>query len=122
LTILNNENIDEKVVFYCENMKTDIKGSTAIQCLGGSITYIERYLFLMAFQISENDFIDAQPQQAEQVKRQQSSIEKYICCVCGKEVQKELAHGSLKKYGKVFCSGDCKSQLDSNTETTEIAG
>ena len=37
----------------------EIKGSNAIQNLGGSNTYLRRYLYLNALEIVENDMYDA---------------------------------------------------------------
>lgn len=34
------------------------------------------------------------------------------CCVCGKSVDHGTAAKSAKKYGKVFCSGECKERHD----------
>lgn len=37
----------------------DVKGCTAIQCLGAIHTYMKRYLYQNAFEIVENDMLDA---------------------------------------------------------------
>ena len=39
--------------------KVEMKGSNAIQNLGGSNTYLRRYLYLNALEIVENDVYDA---------------------------------------------------------------
>ena len=49
----------ETVTFVCPLVNSEIKGTTAIQQLGGTITYLRRYLFLMAYEIIENDVQDA---------------------------------------------------------------
>jgi hypothetical protein len=39
--------------------KLEIKGSNAVQALGGAQTYIRRYLYMAMFDITENDTFDA---------------------------------------------------------------
>ena len=34
----------------------------------------------------------------------------YSCCVCGKPITKEFYEGSVKKYGKPYCSGACRDR------------
>lgn len=34
----------------------------------------------------------------------------YKCSVCGKEVDEKIALGSIKKYGKIYCSEKCKDE------------
>lgn len=34
----------------------------------------------------------------------------HVCCVCGKAVSKEIADGSIKANGKIYCSGTCKKK------------
>lgn len=49
----------DSVVFTIPSEKVEIKGSNAIQNLGGSNTYLRRYLYLNALEIVENDLYDA---------------------------------------------------------------
>lgn len=37
-----------------------------------------------------------------------SSEPEYRCSVCGKLIDKKLYDGSIKKYGKAYCSGECR--------------
>ena len=60
LTIVNIDNPDEQIRFYSKNVEAGIKGAQAIQNLGGEQTYQRRYLYLQAYEITENDSIDAQ--------------------------------------------------------------
>lgn len=59
LLIINSENTDERVVFSVPSAKMDMKGSNEIQQIGAVQTYIRRYLYVNAFEIAENDQIDA---------------------------------------------------------------
>lgn len=47
----------------------------------------------------------------EQKKPQEpSSEDKFVCCVCGKEISEKIYNQSIEKYGSPFCSKDCKDQ------------
>lgn len=59
LVIINVDDPNEMVTFECPNADADIKGCTPVQCLGGEITYLKRYLYLNAFEIVEGDVLDA---------------------------------------------------------------
>lgn len=59
LVIVNVDDPNEMVTFECPNADADIKGCTPVQCLGGEITYLKRYLYLNAFEIVEGDVLDA---------------------------------------------------------------
>lgn len=60
LTVFNSEDVDDFIEFETEYIKATLKGSTDIQCLGGTISYIWRYLLLIAYNISDgDDIVDA---------------------------------------------------------------
>ena len=42
---------------------------------------------------------------------------KYYCSVCGKEISKATYEGSIKKYGKAFCSKEC---LEADTKGKQL--
>lgn len=56
LTVINIEKTDEKLFYSSEMVKTTLKGCNEIQALGGVQTYQRRYLYMNAFEISENDY------------------------------------------------------------------
>jgi hypothetical protein len=58
LTITDVEN-GESVKFVMPFEKPEIKGANSVQNLGGSVTYLRRYLFITAFEITEGDEFDA---------------------------------------------------------------
>ena len=59
LTIIDSEKPTDQVVFESPIASADIKGSTPIQCLGGIHTYMKRYLYQNAFEITEPDLFDS---------------------------------------------------------------
>lgn len=58
LTIINIEKPDEVITYESEMVKANLKGCNEIQALGGVQTYQRRYLYMNAFEISDNDYIN----------------------------------------------------------------
>lgn len=59
MTVINAENPAEKVIFTSPMAEASLKGAHAIQNLGAVETYQRRYLYMSAFEIVENDGLDA---------------------------------------------------------------
>jgi hypothetical protein len=69
LEVFNSRKPDEKVVFYSDTAEVEIGkkkdgtgGADRIQNLGGKITYMRRYLMMIAFEIVESDIVDQKDQ------------------------------------------------------------
>lgn len=60
LNIFDFDKPGEKITFNIPYVPSEVKGASEIQNLGGTITYLRRYLFLVAFEITDGDVIDAQ--------------------------------------------------------------
>lgn len=59
LTIIDIEKEESKIIFESDKIEAVLKGTTSIQQLGATHTYLKRYLYLNALEIVENDFVDA---------------------------------------------------------------
>lgn len=59
LTLLDIENPEEKISFQVPVREAEQKGCNNVQNLGATITYLRRYLYLIAFDIVEYDTFDA---------------------------------------------------------------
>ncbi|MCQ2543612.1 MAG: ERF family protein [Lachnospiraceae bacterium] len=60
MTIVNCENPDDKVVFTSPmRYPAPNKGTNEVQTLGSTITYLRRYLYMVALNIIESDGFDA---------------------------------------------------------------
>ena len=59
LVIINAEKVEETIEFTCPVVELSLKGANAIQNLGGTQTYLRRYLYMNALEIVENDEFDA---------------------------------------------------------------
>lgn len=94
LTIINSEKIDEKLEYFSEMVKTTLKGCNEIQALGGVQTYQRRYLYMNAFEISENDYyIDGQ----DNIENQKQDIEQLPFKEDEKEIKENHLIDKLKK-------------------------
>ena len=58
LTIYNSDDKEDFIVFETPFILAEMKSAINIQKLGSSITYIKRYLYMLAFEISDADGID----------------------------------------------------------------
>ncbi len=59
LSIVNTDTPDDRIVFSCPVSTADLKGCHPIQNLGAIQSYTRRYLWMMAFDITEHDALDA---------------------------------------------------------------
>ncbi len=50
---------DDSIVFECPAEKPNIPGANVTQTIGGMVTYLRRYLWMMLFEITEKDEFDA---------------------------------------------------------------
>lgn len=58
LTIIDAEEPNSKVEYVTPTEELELKGCNKIQALGGTQTYLRRYLYMNAFDITENDLFD----------------------------------------------------------------
>ena len=69
LEIINTDNPQETIKYEIPIAELDMKGCNKMQSLGGVQTYARRYLYMNAFDISENDLLDgADPEEVEKEK------------------------------------------------------
>ena len=60
LKIRNVEKPEEDLIYTSPMVELELKGCNKVQALGGTETYQRRYLYMSAFDITENDMFDAQ--------------------------------------------------------------
>lgn len=58
LTLYDSEDPESKLEFGSDVEIASLKGCSSIQNIGGTQTYVRRYLYMMAFEIAETDTID----------------------------------------------------------------
>lgn len=109
LRIVNAEKPEETLEYDVPMRKVDLKGCNEVQALGGSLTYLKRYLFMNAFDITENDQFDCRP------------LNDYACDECGAKFSDIIHSDKLitakvqydqtkKKYGQALCQ-KCREEL-----------
>ena len=59
LKLVNIDNTQETLIFEAPMREAEQKGCNSVQNLGATITYMRRYLYLIAFDIVEYDTFDA---------------------------------------------------------------
>lgn len=59
LTIIDADKVDDKLIFASPMSTAQLKGCHEIQNLGAVQTYLRRYLWITAMEISEHDPLDA---------------------------------------------------------------
>ena len=85
LTFINSENIEEQIIFETPSVISELKGCNAIQSIGASQTYMRRYLYIMAFELSEFDMVNpTDPQENDEEKERQRILKRPI-----NEIEKE---------------------------------
>jgi len=60
LVVCASEKPEDKMVWKTNTAEVALQGGQAIQNLGGKHTYMRRYMFMGAYEISEGDAVDAQ--------------------------------------------------------------
>lgn len=78
LDIINAEKTDERITFLSPMSKASLKGCHDVQNLGAVITYLTRYLYIMAFSIVEHEFLDKKHNPYEEEKTDNKQIQKMV--------------------------------------------
>lgn len=92
----------------------ELKGCTKIQALGGVHTYMKRYLYLNALEITENDMFDAKAGVIEEKKPQNNDFIPDVI----KNQENELA--DLDIFEGLKATSDSKSALKYFNEYREV--
>lgn len=106
LHIADIENFENRVDFRIPIAELTLKGANAIQNIGGLTTYTRRYLYMIAFEIAENDEFDPnqKPVEDEEKKKEhvnnQTISEKDVNALCALIEKKGVAaEYVLDRYG-----------------------
>lgn len=117
LTVLNSENPDEKVAFVSPTAEVELPRGQKIQGLGAKITYMRRYMLMMAFEIVESDIVDSINKELagelpqEEIEKIKSAKDfKELTTICGKLKEKY----KVEVINPHFESK--KAELEQNTE------
>ena len=59
MTLINGDNPEEQIIFTSPMRELELKGTNAIQNLGGIQTYLTRYLYIQLMNLVETDLFDS---------------------------------------------------------------
>lgn len=71
LNVINCEDCNEKIVFILPVANINVPGASAMQNIGAVTTYARRYLYMIAFEISENEILDTTEAEEKRLKEEQ---------------------------------------------------
>lgn len=75
LTLVNREDVTEKLVFELATVQGELKATNATQQMGGTDTYSERYIKMKVFQIKDNNLDFDAHDNAKSVKHAAKDVE-----------------------------------------------
>ena len=79
LAIINTEKPEEQIVFESPSVITELKGGNALQNIGAAQTYMRRYLYMMALELSESDFVNTtDPKENDEEAEKQKILKRPI--------------------------------------------
>ena len=123
MVLINGDNPTEQIKFTSPMRNLEIKGSNAVQSLGGVQTYLTRYLYIQLLNIVEADVFDA-----TSGKEDKSNIKKSIQTNDNKEtISSELTEEEIEnmyavgyKAGYTYPKVDNKIRQNFNKEAREL--
>ena len=113
LTIIDCEKTDSTIVFETPIADASIKGCTAIQSLGGTHTYLKRYLYQNALEIVDGDLLDGSlGKEKEDAKYPAKALDQTLLNEC-QQLSIELKSGAiyLKKDVETLTNDDLKQLI-----------
>jgi hypothetical protein len=107
----------EKVTFVVDRVSAVIQSATEIQSHGATITYLRRYLMMIAFEIVENDLVDS----SAVIALEKGEIDGIMECKTVEELQKYCAGLKASKginHQKVILKyyNERKTQIEQEAE------
>ena len=123
MVLINGDNPTEQIEFTSPMRNLEIKGSNAVQSLGGVQTYLTRYLYIQLLNIVEADVFDA-----TSGKEDKNNIKKNIQTNDNKEtISSELTEEEIEnmyavgyKAGYTYPKVDNKIRQNFNKEAREL--
>lgn len=90
LEVFDMDKEDSSIIFTVPYVPSEIKGAIDIQKLGGSITYLRRYLFVIAYEITDGDVVDALDNTQKTVEDEETRKAKCIKSIVKFNLDKDL--------------------------------
>lgn len=120
LKIVNCDKPEEFIDFEIPFVSSEVKGANAVQNLGGTETYLRRYLFLAAYEITDGEVFDALPESdklPEKQKKQEIKnteeikvlSEKQLSCINSLITKTKSNRDKIKEFYQVFSLSELSS-------------
>lgn len=110
LTIIDVDNPESAISFETPIEMAAIKGSSAMQQIGGTQTYSRRYLYMMAFEVAETDIVVKSEVDMDKVEAEEriGTVHANVMRELVEETGTEIT--SFLKYAGVFKIEDVKNK------------
>lgn len=104
------------------------KGMDEAQITGSASSYARKYALNGLFAIDDNKDADTdeyaqqaqeKPQRAKGTRKAEPQTEAMVCSVCGKQMSVKWYRQSMDKYGKAYCSAECKLADEEQQEVNQ---
>ena len=123
LSMIDCENPDNRILFQFPLAEVDIQGANKMQNIGGLTTYTRRYLYMIAFEISENDEYDPNENNVPEQKKQKDPTpeqQKQIDNIANQKIDLTKVHIIQKELLRTGVSVDAICERYKVAELTEI--
>ena len=101
LFIVNADKPEENILFTSPIAEAQLKGCTPIQAVGAVHTYMKRYLYLNALEITEDDILDKNAGAIEEKKENKTSYNPKIV-LFNKLKAKQLTNDEMNAFCKYY--------------------
>lgn len=111
LYITDTDKLDDFILFESPIADAQLKGCTPIQSLGAVHTYMKRYLYLNALELTEDDLLDKEAGNIQTNNNKQSTSPKFVLYNKLKEAKlpKEQMNAFCSHFG-IDCQNDSSIQ------------
>ena len=118
MTLINGDNPEEQVVFTSPMRDLELKGTNAVQNLGGVQTYLTRYLYIQLLNIVEVDVFDATSGKDDKSEAiSEAQVKRLFILAKGKDTDK--VKSIIEKHGFKQSKDITKSKYNDICEAIE---
>lgn len=101
LTVIDTDDPSQKLIFSTPVELANLKGCADIQNIGGTQTYCRRYLYIMAYEIAENDVLDNGEREIDEgslrIGKPQVDTIRKVLVETGSDIQSFLSWAKVKR-------------------------
>jgi hypothetical protein len=123
LSMIDCENPDNRILFHFPLAEVDIQGANKMQNIGGLTTYTRRYLYMIAFEISENDEFEPNENNTTDQKKQDKPTaeqQKQINEIAKQKIDQAKIHTIQKELLRTGVTADAICERYKVAELSDI--